>query len=62
MTLCGADMKIRFEDRTRWAPLAYIAERDARPVPYRDVPDLMKAIVRETTSVIHRMRNVEPKL
>lgn len=46
---------VRFEDRTRWAPLCYIADNDSRPVAYKLQPITCKEVSRLTTSFLFRL-------
>lgn len=47
--------RIRFEDRTRWAPMTLLADTHSRPVPYLELSAENRRIVGEVTSVIYRM-------
>ena len=50
-------MKVRFEDRTRWAPMTWVSDKDSRPVPYLTIDhEMVRLVVRETTSLIHRVK------
>lgn len=46
---------VRFEDRTRWAPMRFISETDSRPVSYLTLPESLQPTVRIVTSAIYRM-------